>query len=102
MASFIFPPMQAYSTVVHGGAMERLAERIEFRTITRIQNGTTDGTAMVMDINPGSEGSWPSYLGSIDNVLYFKANDGVHGDELWSLETVDLYPFKIFLPVQKK
>ena len=41
------------------------------------------GTVMVKDINPGSGSSAPQYLTVIGNTLYFQANDGTHGIELW-------------------
>src|SRR5450759_3417778 len=50
-------------------------------------DGTTNGTAIVKDINPGfSRGLTYSYSDGFTNVnglLYFSANDGVNGWELW-------------------
>lgn len=54
-------------------------------------DGTEDGTFMVKDINTqvvgatGSTDDGPTFedMVSIDNVVYFEANDGVHGEELW-------------------
>ena len=47
-------------------------------------DGTIDGTALVKDINPGgSQWSWPSNFAVIGPLLYFVADDGVHGRELW-------------------
>jgi ELWxxDGT repeat protein len=61
-------------------------------------NGTRAGTAQVRDINPlttcdesgsypgsGSSpcSSWPSGLTQVDGTLFFAANDGSHGWELW-------------------
>jgi ELWxxDGT repeat protein len=63
-------------------------------------DGTAAGTWMVADINPGSNSSSPVGLGSapnrdgmesygryqmvvVNHVLYFRADDGVHGPELW-------------------
>jgi ELWxxDGT repeat protein len=55
-------------------------------------DGTAAGTRMVKDINrtpPGSVsavatlGSEPSALGRVGSVLYFYANNGTHGRELW-------------------
>lgn len=49
-------------------------------------DGTEEGTMMVKDIMPGATGSASSNssLGKmIQNKLFFRANDGVHGNELW-------------------
>ena len=50
-------------------------------------DGTADGTVLVKDIYPEPEfpfapGS-PGGLLDVDGVIYFAANDGVHGQELW-------------------
>jgi ELWxxDGT repeat protein len=51
-------------------------------------DGSADGTAMFKDIRPGSEDAltgWPDppELVVADDLLYFPANDGVNGAELW-------------------
>lgn len=49
-------------------------------------DGTTEGTVLVKDINPGPSSSvkyWPAESAVVDGVLYFVANDGVQGYELW-------------------
>ncbi len=50
-------------------------------------DGTESGTQMVKDINPGAGSSRlssvPSYFGVLGTTLFFTANDGVNGDELW-------------------
>lgn len=57
-------------------------------------DGTAAGTTLVLDISPGPGGSlattWPTFgaLGAsifavVGNALFFRANDGVHGVELW-------------------
>ena len=38
---------------------------------------------MVKDINSGSGSSNPSELTAVGNTLYFAANDGTNGEELW-------------------
>ena len=44
-----------------------------------------NGTAwMVTDIRSGiGDGSSPSYLTVVGNTLYFRADDGINGRELW-------------------
>jgi ELWxxDGT repeat protein len=49
-------------------------------------NGTEVGTLMVKDIYPGTASSYHSsttILTNINGVLYFTANDGINGEELW-------------------
>ena len=46
-------------------------------------DGTSAGTTMVKDINPGSGNSFPTSLTNFNGTLFFAANDGVHGKELW-------------------
>jgi len=54
-----------------------------------ISDGTADGTGMVKDIRSGSGSSHGAYSGQQDrpivfnNKLYFWANNGTNGDELW-------------------
>jgi len=49
-------------------------------------DGTTAGAVMIKDINVGSPSSfyrWSHSLTNVNGTLYFRANDGIHGDELW-------------------
>jgi ELWxxDGT repeat protein len=51
-------------------------------------DGTRAGTVLVRDINPGSGASLdtgyaPSYLTNVGGTLFFAADDGIHGKELW-------------------
>src|SRR5262249_11737905 len=51
-------------------------------------DGTAAGTVLVKDIRPGSAhgvppSSSPSSLTAVGDQLFFSANDGVHGRELW-------------------
>ncbi len=51
-------------------------------------NGTSEGTFMVKDIYPGSESSlgfsgYKPYLTVVGTSLFFRADDGMHGSELW-------------------
>jgi hypothetical protein len=44
------------------------------------------GLRVFADLNPGSEASYPGSFTVFNNALYFNADDGVHGTELWKLE----------------
>ena len=46
-------------------------------------DGTTRGTRMVKDINPGAGWSNLSGITAVNRILYFTADDGIHGAELW-------------------
>src|SRR5262249_39719521 len=46
-------------------------------------DGTAAGTVLVKDINPGSGSSNPEGLTLSGGHLFFTADDGVHGVELW-------------------
>ena len=46
-------------------------------------DGTTEGTWLVKDIQPGRQGSVPEHIVVLNNEIYFAANDGVYGCELW-------------------
>ena len=48
-----------------------------------VSDGTSEGTQLVKDINPGNIGSLLKNFTVLDNRLYFSAFDGVNGGELW-------------------
>ena len=50
---------------------------------------------MVMDIRPGLEGSHPRSLTDAGGTLYFIANDGTHGDELWRSDGTEAGTFMV-------
>ena len=52
---------------------------------------------MVKDLWPGAETSFPIELTDIGNTLYFQADDGYSGAELWALD-VSVSP-RILLPL---
>jgi len=58
-------------------------------------DGTTDGTVMVKDINPGlGDSLFPGasearLMVNINGTLYFAANDGANGIELWKSDGTD-------------
>ena len=39
-------------------------------------DGTSSGTSLVLDINPGAASSHPSHLTFFDMFVYFSADDG--------------------------
>jgi ELWxxDGT repeat protein len=49
-------------------------------------DGTTSGTALVKDINPGSASSSPQSLTDSDGKLYFVAHDGSGANQLWTTD----------------
>ncbi|MHC5539323.1 ELWxxDGT repeat protein [Singulisphaera rosea] len=46
-------------------------------------DGTTAGTVLVKDINPGAASSNPTSNIEYKNLLFFSADDGTNGRELW-------------------
>ncbi|AXG72247.1 ELWxxDGT repeat protein [Kordia sp. SMS9] len=63
-------------------------------------DGTESGTVMVKDINPGSQSSMRNFNDKqpftvINDILYFYANDGVNGFELWRSDGTDAGTFMI-------
>jgi ELWxxDGT repeat protein len=46
-------------------------------------NGSTAGTFLVKDINPGANDSGPLPLTNVNGTLFFEASDGTHGVEPW-------------------
>lgn len=77
-------------------ALTEVGDELYFRAITVDSgfevwhsDGTTDGTQQVRDINPGPDGSTLNGdftnvgITDVGGVAYFRATDGVHGEELW-------------------
>ena len=52
-------------------------------------DGTVDGTVRVKDINPGPAGSDPLAFTTVNGTVFFRASDGVHGDELWKTDATE-------------
>jgi len=64
-------------------------------------DGTEEGTTLVKDISPGNSDSIPYPFSTIpliniDGTLYFVANDGLHGSELWCLNQPTLITLSSF------
>jgi ELWxxDGT repeat protein len=52
--------------------------------IVKEESALVAGMALVEDIRAGSDGSGAAYLASVNGRLFFLANEGVHGQELWT------------------
>jgi ELWxxDGT repeat protein len=48
-------------------------------------DGTAAGTHILADIAPGARSSSPEYYTNVGSSVFFRANDNVHGLELWAL-----------------
>src|SRR6266849_6525803 len=46
-------------------------------------DGSSGGTVMVKDINPGTGSSIPALLINVNGTLFFRADDGTNGQQLW-------------------
>jgi ELWxxDGT repeat protein len=81
-----------------GSKMVFTATAAEYGNELWVSDGTTFGTQLLADINPGGADSLPTPLGVVNNKLVFNANDGAHGIEPWVTDgttTVllkDIYP----------
>lgn len=61
-------------------------------------DGTASGTVLVKDINPGTHSSMPSCGPSMtffNSSVFFAADDGVHGQELWRSNGTDAGTFMV-------
>ena len=79
----LFAPMTAAGDLVYLAGYEDATGLELWRT-----DGTPDGTVQVLDLNPGLDGSLNSQWleGVADNgTLYFTADDGVHGFDVWRI-----------------
>ena len=59
-------------------------------------DGTSKGTHIFADINPGVGSSYPTDFMLAGTKLFFSADDGIHGRELWAM---DLIQSQVFLPL---
>jgi ELWxxDGT repeat protein len=73
-------------TNVNGTLFFSATDAVHGRELWR-SDGTAAGTTLVKDINPGSGDSmrpYPSsYAANVNGTLFFEADDGMHGRQLW-------------------
>jgi ELWxxDGT repeat protein len=69
-------------TNVNGSLFFTAADSTHGRELWK-SNGTSAGTMLVKDLNPGSASSIPGWLTNANGTLFFTADDGTHGPELW-------------------
>lgn len=50
-----------------------------------LSDGTASGTVRLADLHPGTGSSNPHFLGVAGGLVYFRADDGVVGEELWQV-----------------
>jgi hypothetical protein len=75
---YIFPAVAVAAAAVLLGCAQAGAG-------SSIDDGTASGTELVLDHKDGGAGSSPSHLTVYDGSLYFSADGGDTGFELWSL-----------------
>jgi ELWxxDGT repeat protein len=75
-----------FLTNVHGTLFFIMDEGVHGLELWK-SDGTEAGTVLVKDINPGSKGAFSHLLTdsviAVNGTLFFSANDGVHGVEIW-------------------
>jgi ELWxxDGT repeat protein len=76
----------SYLTNVNGALFFAANDTVHGRELWK-SNGTQAGTVLVKDINTNTSylagDSFPYHLTNVNGTLFFTANDGTHGDELW-------------------
>ena len=73
---------------LHAGAREDLRRALVLCAVAVAAapapvQAATSGASLVKDIRPGKRGAYPVPLVGVGRELFFAADDGVHGQELW-------------------
>ncbi|MEO8196759.1 MAG: hypothetical protein ABI689_08560 [Thermoanaerobaculia bacterium] len=76
------PPLQS---VAFGAGIVFTQATAEHGLELAVSDGTADGTRLLVDLRPGPDSSSPLDLVLATGRLYFTADDGIHGRELWVL-----------------
>ena len=64
-------------------------------------DGTLVGTAMVQDMAPFTASSSPASFTSAGAYVFFSANDGSTGQELWAAP-LTAFPRLVYLPIVRR
>jgi ELWxxDGT repeat protein len=67
-----------------------------------VSDGTSAGTRMLQDIAPGAPGSHPNGYTVAGSSVFFSANDGSTGQELWAVPLESVRPSWVYLPTIMK
>ncbi len=81
--------LPVYATATSLGIFFR-ASTPQFGDEVYISDGTTKGTRLVKDINPGTPGSSPTDFVELDGIVYFSATTTLNGTELWRTDGTDV------------
>lgn len=84
VGSGAFPYMQRHGLAGMGNALFFPGTDEWGRELWR-SDGTAQGTNLFLDVNPGPGDSNPAELMNVNRDLFFVADDGFHGAELWRL-----------------
>lgn len=63
-----------------------------------ISDGTPAGTRLLLDINPGTQGSSPRLFAKTPSILYFLATEPKTGRELWAFDGLKVWLVKDLTP----
>jgi ELWxxDGT repeat protein len=83
-SGILFPMVKANGVVFFSEADEQGSELWK-------SDGTQAGTMRLWDLAPGAGSSNPDRLTVVGNTLFFTADDGLHGTELWKLALLPSY-----------
>lgn len=83
------PPLQS---VAFGAGIVFTRATAEHGLELAVSDGTADGTRLLVDLRPGPDSSWPLDFVPAADRLYFTADDGLHGRELWVLLSAGTEP----------
>jgi ELWxxDGT repeat protein len=83
------PSLQlCFLLIIFGGSLQSaLAQRLGSSTsLSRQSSRRLAGATLVADINPGEGSSFPNHFTTYNGKLYFIADNGIDGSELWSYD----------------